>query len=159
MMDFGSFPFQALSDRAPKDFKYSLMLYPKGPRGPGQGTVAWFNMVGVPAGARRPEASWAFASALGSTKAHLQQFLLQKRPSPRRDFYTAREFTEAVRAYAPYGQIQRILSAGGAYPFVRYTKVVAAVTPPLDGAFAGTMGVNDAIREAQRLGDVELRGP
>lgn len=157
MMDFGSLPFNFMADSAPKDFKYSMMLYPKGPHGSAPATVAWYNMMGVPTGAKHPDVSWDFLSFSGSLKSHVQQFLLEKRPSPRKDLYTTKEFTDAAKASPPIGLIQPILSAGGAYPFVHYSDVVSAVTKPLDQAFAGTMGVTDAIKQAQSLGDVALQ--
>jgi len=157
MMDFGSLPFNFMADSAPKDFKYSMMLYPKGPHGTGPATVAWYNMMGVPTGAKHPDLSWSFLNFCGSAEAHVQQFLLEKRPSPRKDLYSSKAFIDAVAASPPIGLIQPILSAGGAYPFIHYFDVVAAVTPPLNNAFAGTLGVSDAIKQAQQLGDVALQ--
>jgi len=136
-----------------------MMLYPKGPHGNGPATVAWYNMIGVPTGAKHPDLSWDFVNFCGSTEAHVQQFLLEKRPSPRKDLYASKAFTDTVAANPPFGLIQPILSAGGAYPFIHYFDVVAAVTPPLDKAFAGTLGVSDAIKQAQQVGDVALQKP
>jgi ABC-type glycerol-3-phosphate transport system substrate-binding protein len=132
-----------------KELKWNMMAYPKGPAGKSQETTTWMNMVVMPKGIKNPELVWTFMAWFSSLDTQVNRMKIISRVAPRYDFFESKEFKEEAKKVKQLAEVPRIAELGGSYPFIRNGLFNKEVGPILNDAINGTLGVREALEQAE----------
>lgn len=91
---------------------FDMTPFPPGPRGSGQATVAWGNMLVIPKRARNAELAWEYIQFVCSKPGSLRLLKHLGQNSPRLDFYETPEWGEMCKQYPDLINIPAICASG-----------------------------------------------
>ncbi len=92
--------------------RFGMTAFPPGPRGKGQRTIAWANMMAISSRCKRPELAWEYIRMVAGPEAAALRLKVLKMNSPRLDFYGGDAWADKVREYPFMHNMQRVCAAG-----------------------------------------------
>jgi len=91
---------------------FGMTAFPPGPRGHGQSTVAWANMMAISSRCKRPELAWEYIRLVAGPEGAALRLKVLKMNSPRLDFEGGADWKAKVRQYPFMHNMQRICAVG-----------------------------------------------
>jgi len=146
---------------APPDFRFWFLPLPKGPRGSGFASSTWTNFVSVAKDSKTPDAAVEWIRWFTSVEAHIgrMKFRPVKGASPRVKLYETPEWKQWVQENPVLGFIPEAAKLPGPYPYLRYNRIDAELTPIMRSILNGATGVNEGLADAQKKADLIMSEP
>ncbi len=91
---------------------FAMTAFPPGPRGSGQKTLVWGNMMVISARSKHPELAWEYLRLVCSLRGALLRLKYIKQNSPRLDLYEHPEWRQAVKDWPHLENVPKICAVG-----------------------------------------------
>jgi ABC-type glycerol-3-phosphate transport system substrate-binding protein len=140
-------------------FDWSVMAYPKGPRGARRSTATFVNMDVVPKQARHKDLAYAWLTYYAGLEMARNRMRLIGRVNPRKDFYNTPEFKTAATSTPQLARIPEMAAVGNAVPFIRLSDLTRDVEPVLIETGEGKRSPKQGLADAARLANQILSRP
>lgn len=130
--------------------RFGMTAFPPGPKGTGQKTVAWANMMVISSRCRDPELAWEFIRLVAGAEYARRRLELLKMNSPRLDLYEGEAWPKKVRQY-PYMHNMKEICAAGEPLFHTQTQAVKdEVRPILEHVMLNWSDIRDGKEDRYR---------
>jgi len=91
---------------------FGLTPFPPGPRGRGQTTLTWGNMLVISRRSAQPDLAWEYVKFIASLEGARRLLQHIEQNSPRRDFYQSEDWREACRRQPHLTNVPAICASG-----------------------------------------------
>lgn len=108
---------------------FDKTAFPPGPRGHGQTTLTWGNMLVIPRRCRNPELAWTYVKFITCLEGSRRLLRTIEQNSPRRDFYMSPDWEEAVRQNPHLHNVPAICASGKKLRHTQINAVDHALQP------------------------------
>ena len=102
---------------------FAKTAFPPGPRGDGQKTVSWGNMLSISQRSRQVDVAWRYIKFVSSLEGNLLRLKHLGYNGPRFDFYDTPQWQAAVRNRPYLSNVKQICLVGNK---LRHTEIIAA---------------------------------